>query len=280
MKKIKYFLLTKSVGFGLNVVSYFQPKKAALIAYRLFSEPRKGKLHKENLPQMLQNVPLQNFDSDEYFLETYTWKGNSNTILLVHGWESNTSRWEKLLPYLQETGRTIVALDAPGHGLSGGKEFNVVKYASYIETAVQHYQPTVLIGHSIGGAACIYFQSHFKSKYLKKMVILGAPSDLKTLIGNYVQLLSLNKRMNTFLEAHFSEKFNSEIDAFSMAAFAKEIQIPGLLFHDLNDDVVDFGEGQKIAASWENANLIETQGLGHSLHDEKVYKQIIDFLQS
>lgn len=61
MKKINYFLLTKSIGFGLNSLSFLQPKKATQIAYRLFSEPRKGKLFKDNLPDVLKNIPSQQF---------------------------------------------------------------------------------------------------------------------------------------------------------------------------------------------------------------------------
>ncbi len=279
MKKIKYFLLTKSIGFGLNTLSYFQPKKATQIAYRLFSEPRKGKLLKENLPDFLLDIPSQRFPADEHHLETYIWKGNDNVVLLVHGWESNTARWEQLLPFLQKTGNTIIAIDAPGHGLSGGKEFNVVLYAAYIDIAVKKYKPSVLIGHSIGGAACIYYQFQYQNQNLEKMVILGAPSDYTIIVSNYVKLLSLNNRMKRLLERAFSEKFNKEISEFSMAAFAKEIQVPGLIVHDLEDDIVAFGEGQKIAASWKNADFIETEGLGHSLHDEEVYEKIVAFIK-
>lgn len=75
MKKIKYVLLTKSVGFGLNLTSYIQPKKATLIAYRMFSEPRIGKLNEENLPTILQNVPSQNFEADGHFLKLMFGKG-------------------------------------------------------------------------------------------------------------------------------------------------------------------------------------------------------------
>ena len=280
MKKLKYFLLTKSIGLGLNSLSYLQPKTATKIAYRLFSEPRKGKLTKENLPEVLKNIPMQRFSADENHLETYIWQGNENVILLVHGWESNTSRWEKMLPYLQKKGSTIIALDAPGHGLSGGTEFNVIKYAAYIDVAVKHFKPSVLIGHSIGGAACIYYQSHYQNTDLKKMVILGAPSDYHLIVSNYVALLSLNKKMRVLLENAFSKKFNRDINAFSMATFAKEIQIPGLIFHDINDDIVAFGEGQKIANSWKHSSFIETKGLGHSLHSDAVYAKIIEFLHS
>lgn len=280
MKKIKYYLLTKSIGLGLNVVSYIQPKKATLIAYGLFSQPRKGKLLANKLPKVLQNITTEDFISEEFPLKTYIWQGNEHVILLVHGWESNSSRWEKLLPYLQKTGSTIVALDAPAHGLSGGKEFNIIKYANFIDVAVKQYQPNVLIGHSIGGASCIYYQSHFKNHFLQKMVVLGAPSDYKIIVANYVQLLSLKKRMNRLLENYFSVKFKKEIDTFKISSFAEKIQIPGLIFHDVDDDIVAFGEGQKIAKAWKNADFVATKGLGHSLHDADIYNRILRFIQS
>jgi pimeloyl-ACP methyl ester carboxylesterase len=44
---------------------------------------------------------------------------------LVHGWESNASRWGNLLPYLKKSGSTIIAIDGPAHGLSSGKEFSI-----------------------------------------------------------------------------------------------------------------------------------------------------------
>ena len=279
MKKIKYFLLTKSIGFGLNTLSYIQPKKATQIAYQLFSEPRKGKLTKDNLPYVLKNIPSQRFPADETHLETYIWKGNSTVILLVHGWESNTSRWEKLLPYLQQTGSTIVALDAPGHGLSGGQEFNIVKYATFIDVAVKQYKPSVLIGHSIGGAACIYYQSQFKDENITKMVILGAPSDYAILIDNYIQLLSLNKKMCVLLENYFSQKFCMNVASFTMSNFAKNIDLPALIVHDTEDEIVSFGEGQKIATSWKKATFIQTKGLGHSLHDALLHDKILTFLR-
>mgnify|MGYP003509888912 FL=1 len=112
------------------------------------------------------------------------------------------------------------------------------------------------------------------------MVILGAPSDYNLIVANYVKLLSLNKRMSRLLESEFSVKFNKEINQFSMANFAKEIQTTGLIVHDRDDDIVAFSEGQKIAATWKNANFMETYGLKHSLHSDEVYLKMINFLIS
>jgi pimeloyl-ACP methyl ester carboxylesterase len=56
----------------------------------------------------------------------------------------------KILPLFKKSGSTIIAIDAPAHGLSGGKEFNIPQYAAYIDILAQ-IKTSYLIGHSIGG---------------------------------------------------------------------------------------------------------------------------------
>ncbi|WP_339921142.1 hypothetical protein [uncultured Flavobacterium sp.] len=113
MKKTIYFLFTKSVGLYINFLSLLFPEKATQLAYTLFSEPRDGKLSKDNLPTILQESEKETYQHNESHFQTYTWKGNETIILLAHGWESNASRWENILPYLRKSGSTIIAIDAP-----------------------------------------------------------------------------------------------------------------------------------------------------------------------
>ncbi len=278
MKKIKYFLLVKSVGFYINCLVFVNPEKASKLAYKLFSEPRLGKLVAQDLPEILQTAKQESFLHKNQEFQSYTWPGNDHMILLVHGWESNASRWEKLLPYLKKTGSTIVAIDAPAHGLSSGKEFNVPKYADAIAAYTKIMNPNVLIGHSIGGAACIYYQFLHQNKNIDKMILLGAPSDLKNLIINYCNMLSLNSRVQFHLENTFSEKFELHVDEFSGKKFAPHILTKALIVHDTHDTIVAIEEGKKISSNWKNATFIETQGLGHSLHDDMLYEKISTFL--
>lgn len=278
MKKTALYLYIKFLGLGLNLLSFAFPKKATKIAYGLFSEPRAGKLNNEQLPEILQQAQSEKISYEDSFFQTYTWKGNDTIILLVHGWESNASRWEKLLPFLKKSGSTIVAIDAPAHGQSSGKEFNVPRYTEFINKAVKKYSPSIIIGHSIGGAACVYHQYLHPETSIEKMVILGAPSDLKTLIDNYTKMLSLNRKMFTLLEKRYLENFNIKLEDFSGATFAKHIQIKGIIAHDTTDSVVAFEEGQKIANSWKKGKFITTKDLGHSMHDDKLYKEIYRFL--
>ena len=278
MDKLKYLLLTKSIGLYINLLSYIYPKKASHLAYRLFSEPREGRLLKEELPEVLQDATTETLVFNGNDFHTYKWAGSDKVILLVHGWESNASRWEKMLPYLRSSGSTIIAIDGPAHGLSPGKEFSVPVYAEFINVAVRHYKPDFLIGHSIGGAACVYFQYKYQNAALRKMVLLGAPSDLKILIRNYVSLLSLNAKMVHLLEDYFLEKFRFKLDDFSGKIFGSKLSIKGIIAHDIDDTVVAFEEGKKIAGAWKNAVFLETKGLGHSMHDDTLYKKVSKFL--
>ncbi len=278
MKKINYFLLTKTLGLYLNILSFVAPNKALRLSYKFFSQPRAGKLLKNQLPAILQNIPSEKFHVNDYDFEAYIWPGNETTILLVHGWESNASRWENLLPHLQKTGCTIIAIDAPAHGLSSGKEFNVPTYAQFIDTVSKHFSAQYLIGHSLGGATCVYYQHHYQNPNIKKIILLGAPSDLKILIKNFAQLLSLNNRIVQLLEQHFLERFEIKVSEFSSKVFGKTIKIQGLIAHDLEDPVVKIDEAHKIAEAWSHAKFIKTKGLGHSMHDEKLYQKIADFI--
>lgn len=259
-------------------MSHVFPKKATQLAHEFFSEPRKGKLTPDNLPKVLQEALSETIQHGDDSIQTYIWKGNENVILLVHGWESNASRWKKMLPMLRKLGSTIIAIDGPAQGLSSGKEFTIIKFAEFIDIAVKKYQPQSIIGHSMGGKASLYYQYKYQNSSIQKMVILGSPSDFKIIFDNYIGLLSLNKKISKALEKQYVALINHDFEEFTAARFASKIDVKGLLAHDIDDTVVLFEEGKKIARSWKNVQFIETKGLGHKLHDEDLYRKVYAFL--
>ncbi|MCL9807768.1 alpha/beta fold hydrolase [Flavobacterium luminosum] len=278
MRKITYFILVKSIAWYIKLIAFLSHKRASYLAYRFFSEPREGKLSKDKLPKVLKNTFTETFTEEETHFQVYVWEGNENTVLLVHGWESNASRWENLLPFLQRSGSTIVALDAPAHGLSGGKIFSIPQYAQFIHKTVEKYQPQYLIGHSIGGKTCLYYQYLYPNNSIQKMVILGAPSDFTILIKNFARILDLSNAIVADLEARYIEFFQQQLEDFSGQKFASHLKVKGLIAHDVDDDVVSVKEGLKIAQAWKDAQYIETKGLGHSMHNEALYQNIYEFL--
>jgi pimeloyl-ACP methyl ester carboxylesterase len=278
MQKIQFFIITKSLGLYLNLLSYVNLENAKSKAYQLFTQPRKGKLNIEQLPKTLQSATLETFEYQNEKVQAYIWKGNEEIILLVHGWESNASRWKKLLHHLKPLGKTIIAIDGPAHGLSGGTEFNTPKYAEFINVLTQQYQPKIVIGHSVGGAAISFYLNKYKNPTIEKVILLGAPSDFKIISNNFVKILSLNDRVRLKLEDYFIQKFQIDLDDFSGHKFAQNFNQKAFIAHDKTDDVVLVDEGRKYASTWRNAVYIETNGLGHSMHDAELYQKIIDFM--
>ena len=278
MKKTFYFLLTKAVGTYINLLIYVFPNKAIQTAHSHFSEPKKGKITVDNLPKTLQTATLETIVDNENIIQTYIWKGNDTIIFLIHGWESNSSRWKKMLPYLIESGSTVIAIDGPGQGLSSGKEFTVPKYAEFIDIVAKKYQPQYLIGHSLGGKSSLYYQYKYQNLSLQKMVILGAPSDFLLILNNFITLLSLNKKVAKALENKYTKVLNLDLKEFASKQFASKIEVKGFLAHDIDDTIVLFSEGQKIADSWQDVQFEHTKGLGHKLHDADLYEKVGKFL--
>lgn len=277
MRKIRYFILTKSIGFYINALSLLRPERAKSVVYYFFSKPRDGKLRHDALPELLARTHRETIVLEGDLIQTYTWKGNGAVVLLAHGWDSNSWRWEKLLPYLQASGCTIVALDAPDHGLSSGS-FSLPKYAAFINAVAQKFKPDYLIGHSLGGSASLYYQHVYRNEQLRKLVTIGSPADLNPIMDNYRNLLGLTRRSRQLLSDYFVEHFNFHPDDYTAKTFGKDLSISGFIAHDTLDDVVLVSESGKIAGAWANTRLVTTTGLGHSMHDDTLYQQIAAFL--
>jgi esterase/lipase len=278
MKKTFYFLLTKSIGNYINFLGLVAPTKAIQIAHSFFSQPRKGKLTLDKLPKTLQTAEWETINHNDDSIQTYIWKGNDTVVLLIHGWESNSSRWKKMLPHLKKSGSTIIAIDGPAQGLSSGTELTIIKYAEFIDVVSKKYQPQYIIGHSMGGMTSIYYQYKYQNPTIKKIVTLGAPSDFKIILKNFTSLLSLSNTLEKSLVKKYTEFLNTNLDQISSKEFASKIDTKGLIVHDVEDKIVLFEEGKKIAESWKDVEFIETKGLGHKLHDDDLYKKVSEFL--
>lgn len=279
MKKIVNKYLPLAYGKYFNTLALFSKEKAAKKAFTLFCTPRKGKVL-EHQKEFLENAKSSIIKVDDLELQTYHWKGDKETILLMHGWESNVFRWRNLVDHLKKENYNIIAFDAPAHGYSTGKILNVPIYSICAKKIIATYNPNYIIGHSVGGMTTMYNQYKNPDNSIEKMVSLGAPSELSEIMGHYQGLLKFNDTVMSSLDTFFEKTFNFHIDEFSVSKYAKNFTTKGLLIHDKLDLIAPYSAAERIHKNWSNSTLITTEGLGHSLHQEDVNHQIIDFLKS
>ncbi|TYA84410.1 alpha/beta hydrolase [Seonamhaeicola marinus] len=270
--------IIKLIGSYLNVLSYVSGDYAANKALHLFSTPRKGKLKPKHI-SFLESAQQEFLKYEDFEIATYHWQGDKTTILLVHGWESNSARWQNKVTHFIEEGFNIVALDAPAHGASGSKLFNALLYSEFINVVANKYKPEIIIGHSVGGMASVFFQQKYQLDSLNKMVLLGAPSEFSGILKNYIKLLGYNKRVEKHLHRIILKKFGATPSDFSTSKFSKDIEAEGLIIHDVKDMIIPYADAKLINKSFKNSKLITTEGFGHSLNDRSVTKNILDFLE-
>lgn len=273
---MKEFII-RIVGTYINILGYVSGDYAANKALRIFSKPRKGKLKPKHIT-FLETAQKEILKYDTFDIATYHWKGDHTTILLVHGWESNAARWKNKINSFIKEGFNIIALDAPAHGASSGELFNALLYSEFINVVASKYKPEVIIGHSVGGMASVFYQQKYQLDTLNKMVLLGAPSEFESILKDYIKLLGYNKKIEKGLHRVILKKFGAKPSEFSTSKFSKDIEAEALIMHDVKDLVIPYSDAELIKKNFKNSTLIPIQGSNHSLNTPVVTKNILDFL--
>ncbi len=272
-------LVAKALGLYLNVLAYISPSRAARKAFFIFCKVRKGRvtpLQKDYLELARSSVQ----EVAGHQIQTYQWPGQGPRVLLIHGWESNTFRWRNLIGFLREAGFHIIAFDAPAHGYSSGSYLHVPLYTQCVEHMVQTYDPKHIIGHSVGGMTALYHAHRHPNHKVEKIVTIGSPSEFYEIMENYQQILGFSNRVMQALDRFIYEEFGFHVHEFSTSLFAAGNPKKGLLLHDRLDAITPFHASQKVHDAWHDSVLISTEGLGHSMHQESVNRQIVSFLEA
>lgn len=105
------------------------------------------------------------------------------SILWVHGYAEHSGRYEAVIKYLSANGWGSVAWDLRGHGRSTGRRGFITDLEEYLYdlTATRtHWQeklvePTVLVGHSLGGLISLRYCQKYFELWSPRAVILSAP---------------------------------------------------------------------------------------------------------
>jgi len=278
MKKTLKKYLPVLIGKQLLLLFIFNKKRALQKAYILFSSPRKGKVLVDQ-EYFLEEAEDEIITVNKTHLQTYRWPAMGETVLMVHGWDSNSHRWKTLIEKLHQQNFNIIAFDAPAHGNSSGKTLNVPFYAECLQKIVTLYRPNYVIGHSIGGMTTIFHQYRFPNLEIEKLVVLAPPTELAVIMKGYQQTLKLSEKFMEALSQYFKDTFGFYFDEFSVATFAKKITQPGLLIHDKYDDIAPYSGAEKIHKNWKDIKFMTTENFGHSLFFDEVDDIIINFLK-
>ncbi len=270
--------LPRIVGAYYNLLGLIAREKATQKAFDLFSQPKIGRLTPMDQEFLSTAEREQMLTSASGQVKAYEWntKG-TKTILLLHGWESNSARWEKLIRLLLQDDHHVVAIDAPAHGGSEGTHFNMMLYGDFIDIAHRTFQPYFTVGHSVGGGSLAYYLSHYNGPKPERIALLGVPSELEQMLQYYARLIGLGTRNVQSLREYILRHTGRAIRYFSVKKFCSNIKLPTLIVHDSEDTVAMFKDSEAYHKIIPVSELVLTNGLGHSLQGAEVYQRIRTF---
>lgn len=251
------------------------PRLAGRLCYKVLTTPPRHVAEPEEVTFIAEGK--QEFiEVNGLKAAVYNWPGDGPNVLLVHGWDSYSGRWFELGRRLLAAGCNVFAIDAPAHGATKGGVFSVIHFADLLAAYVDVCRPELLVGHSAGGMASIYYPEAYPTAFRpKKIALLGTPAELSDFVESFRRIIGLRPEIIRALETEFIRRWKNSFAYFSMARFAKQLNMPGLIAHDKTDDIASYMGAYAIAESWPQAELMITEGMGHGLQTEEVWAKVV-----
>jgi len=271
--------IMKLTCYYYHIISWLLPTYTANKIYKLFNTPQKH-IPRAYDSELISHATQLTIDFMDYKIHGYQWGNGTNLVLLAHGWNSHPLAFRRIIKALLASGKTVLAFDAPAHGLSSGKYMNAIVYTKFLHQVMLEYKPTQVIGHSMGGS-CLLFVLSMNKLRVEKAIIISSPPDYTCVVYDFLALFNLSPRALAMFMAKLNAEIGCCLEDFSVEQCDPYFDQVGLRIHDKNDRSIPYSEGERLQQQWHGVESYITHGLGHNgvLKDKKVVDKIIDYLK-
>jgi pimeloyl-ACP methyl ester carboxylesterase len=267
------------IRFKNRLLSNALPEMTGRSAATMFLSPRPSEL-KDWEHQAERTGKRSSFGGH---LSALKWGDGKRKILLMHGWESRASQMVSLVTPLTNHGFSVIAIDGPKHGQSGGDKANPIAFSDAIKTAECEFGPFYgAIGHSLGGTAiALAMESGVR---FERCALIASPScfyDVLFAFANYIGLSirARNYFINCVEQRAASGRSSKTLD---VARIFSEIKPESLLIHSRDDKEVQYDSVIKIKQAYPNVHTLLCDDLGHRkvIRDTGIAIKVASFIDS
>lgn len=267
----------------LKALAIVSPERAVKAAFELFCTPY-SRQKVQQMPEIFTLGEQLSFIFENHKISGFRWKSQADKglkILICHGFDSNSYRFEKYVNLLLNKGFEVLAFDAPAHGLSSGKTITAILYSDMILEINAAFGPIdIIIAHSFGGIAAALAIEKLQSNTIKKLVLIAPATETTRSLNDFCRYLHISEKLKKGLEKLILQIGGKPASWFSVARVIQSIIIPVLWVHDKTDRITPYEDMEALTRiALPHVKFIITEGLGHSLYrEESIAKQIIDFV--
>ncbi len=203
--------------------------------------------------------------------------------LLVHGFtcSMDLAITRRIAEGLAGEGLAVFRFDLPGHGKSGGEfsESNFTDYRAAVLAAVaymreQYAAPTVLVGHSLGGAAILAAASEVPEA--KAIATIGTPANVAEvvrLIGASPEEVRAMGQADVVIDGHtftIRRQFLEDADHYHIVDTLPHLRKAILFLHAPRDEIVGIDNAARLySAAKHPKSFISLDHGGHLLTDPR-----------
>jgi pimeloyl-ACP methyl ester carboxylesterase len=202
----------------------------------------------------------------------------------MHGWGGSRAQMTGFVDPLLAVGYRVMAYDQPAHGDSDGVMTNLLEIAPTMDLILkQEGKFDAIIAHSFGTLITSYSIVERNFPFPSRLVYFGAFNQLLESLPRFQVIAGLPDEIMERFRVMLYENFGQGVlEAIVHEKLAPQINIPTLMFHDVADNVTPVEDSRAIARTWQSAQYIETEGLGHrgALQSKEIHGQVIQFLKS
>lgn len=276
-------IILKYYKTKLQLLERLSPEKAAAAALQLFFTPFANQRKLER-PAIFHKAEKLSFVFEGNTIKGFRWLSptpNARIILVCHGMNSCSYRFEKYVQLLAQHHFTVLAFDAQAHGQSEGKILNAVVYADLILQIENTYGPVYgIIAHSVAGLATSFAAEQW-GQTNKKIVLIAPATETVTAIDNFFMMLHLKPSFRAVFDAMVKKQRGHLPAWYSAARAIQHTTAKTLWIHDEHDKICPYKDALAVKnMQLPHVNFITTRKLGHNkiYRDATVQHTIMEFL--
>ncbi|TDH26533.1 alpha/beta hydrolase [Segetibacter sp. 3557_3] len=269
----------------IRTLALISPRRAAEEAFRLFCTPySKRKVHKA--PAIFEKANKLSFALGQFTINGFRWQprehANGKKILICHGFDSRSYKFDRYIDPLLNEGFEVLAFDAPAHGTSTGSTVNANQYRDMVLEINNRYGPIDgIMAHSFGCIAVALAIEQLENNTEKRLVLVAPATETTRAINTFLSYVPVSLRVREEFEKIIEELGGNPASWFSVSRVIQQIKTPTLWAHDQEDPVTPYEDMKHLVdKNLSHLQFEITRGLGHSnlYKDSRVAKRIVSFL--
>jgi len=201
-------------------------------------------------------------------------------VLIMHGWGGYGGELIGHASRLHHAGYAVLLPDARCHGDSADDSFaSLPRFAEDVESALGWLRervpgaPCILVGHSLGGAACLLVAS--RRRDITAVVSISAFAHPQEMMNRWLQGYGrFGRWLGRPVLAYVQWVIGQRFDRIAAVNTARRLHCPLLVIHGARDETVPVEDARRIAAAAGTLPVLQPDA-DHEHFDEPALAQAI-----